>query len=244
MRLRSSGPSWRRLLAQVTVVGTALSGCSTQQVTVPLMPPLIPTPKPSVLWAESFDALDPHRWRNVEVHGFTHYAAVVLEGRACLKAHSQAVASILLTPVQFDPNVYEWLSWDWRVDKLVDGEALQRKDGSDAAARLYVYFETRALPWQKRNLDYVWSASLPVGTALESAYAPSSKILVVDSGPAFLGQWRHVERNIKEDYRRRFGKNPPRVIAIGMMTDTDNTATEALAYFDDVRVSRKSLVKP
>jgi len=126
---------------------------------------------------------------------------------------------------------------------LVEGEALDWKDGSDAAARVYVYFASRGLPWQKRNLDYVWSASLPVGTLLSSAYSSTSKILVVESGSASLGQWRTVERNLEDDFERAFGRQDlPDVIAIGLMSDTDNTGGDALAYFDELRVSRNPLV--
>jgi hypothetical protein len=101
-----------------------------------------------------------------------------------------------------------------------------------------VYFETPGLPWQKRNIDYVWSASLPVGTILSSAFSSSSKIIVVESGATALGQWRTVERNLEDDYEQCFGEDPPDVIAIGVMTDTDNTAGEAVAYYDDLHISK------
>jgi hypothetical protein len=204
----------------------------------PIISPLIPSPKPSMLFLEPFHVLDPQRWREVEVDGQTHYTVEALEGEQILKAHSRSGASILLCPFRFDPDIYEWLSWRWRVDRLVEEEDLSRKGGSDAAARVYVYFATQGLPWQKRNIDYVWSAHLPVGTLLSSAYSGQSKILVVDSGPAHLGKWRTVNRNIEEDYERCFGQDPPDVVAIGLMVDTDNTRSEALAYFDDLMISR------
>ena len=47
------------------------------------------------------------------------------------------------------------------------------------------------------------------------------------------------ERNVGEDYRRCFGGDPPEVIAIGLMSDTDDTGGHALAYFDELRVSRR-----
>ncbi|MDP3703841.1 MAG: DUF3047 domain-containing protein, partial [Candidatus Omnitrophota bacterium] len=125
-----------------------------------------------------------------------------------------------------------------RVDQLPTGEALERKDGSDAAARVYVYFETTGLPWQKRNIDYVWSATLPVGTILDSAFSSASKIIVVESGTGSVGQWRRVQRNLRADYARCFGEDPPDVVAIGVMTDADNTRGEALAYYDDLRISK------
>jgi hypothetical protein len=206
------------------------------------MPPLLPalpTPPPSIFWFEPFEALDPARWREVQVRRETHYQVVDLEARRCLAAHSQGGASILVAAVQFDPETYEWLSWDWRVDQFVEGEALDRKEGSDASARVYVYFDSPGLPWQKRNLDYVWSATLPVGTILASAFSAESKIIVAASGIA-VGEWRHIERNLEADYERCFGEDPPRVMAIGLMTDTDNTGVEARAYFDELRVSRHS----
>lgn len=215
------------------------SGCARQAVTLPLVSQLLAPPKPLTLFAEPFHQLDPAHWREVEVKGQTHYTIEELGGSRSLKAHSRAGASILLKPFRFDPDTYEWLSWRWRVDRLVEGEDLTRKDGSDCAARVYVYFDTEGLPWQKRSLDYVWSASLPVETILSSAFSKHSKIIVVESGPEHLGQWRQASRNIEEDYERCFGDDPPEVVAIGLMTDTDNTRSEAVAYFDDVTVSRK-----
>jgi hypothetical protein len=193
-----------------------------------------------IFWAESFDALRPEYWREVEVQRKTQYDVVEIEGRRCLRAWSRDGASILLSAVRFDPEAYEWLSWEWRVDQHVAGESLDRKEGSDVAARVYVYFDTAGLPWQKRSLDYVWSSTLPAGTILESAFASTSKIIVVESGAAHLGQWRRVERNLEDDYERCFGKSDlPHVIAIGLMSDTDNTGGEALAYFDELRVTRE-----
>lgn len=203
-----------------------------------LLPPLIPPPPASVVWEESFDALDPERWQHVKVHGATAYRIVEIDGRRCLLAESADSSSILLTEVSFNPRVSPWMSWTWRVDRFVEGEALERKSGSDASARLYVYFETPGLPWQKRNLDYVWSMVLPVGTSLSSAFTSQSHILVVETGAQPVGRWRTVKRHLAEDYQRSFGEEPSKVIAIGIMSDTDNTHGKAVAYFDDLRVSR------
>lgn len=192
-----------------------------------------------VLFRESFERLDLTQWREVPVKGRTIYAVTPLDGSTSLKAYSHAAASILVHPVNFDPHEYPWLSWRWRVDRLVDGEDLRHKRGSDASARVYVYFDTRGLPWQKRNLDYVWSRGLPVGTNVNSAYTNQSKLFVVESGSAHVGQWRSVSRNLVEDYRRVFGHEPPRAAAIGLMVDTDNTRSEAVAFFDDVLISRQ-----
>ncbi len=226
--------SWSAVLGALLVA----CGCGTRRVTIPVLPPLLERPTEPVLWHEPFDHVDPSRWREIEVKGQTTYEVVTVDGRSCLRAESRGGASILLAPLRFNPDKYEWLSWDWRVERHVDGEDLKRKQGSDAAARVYVYFDTPGLPWQRRNLDYVWSAVLPFGTLLSSAFSPTSKILVADSGPASGDGWRRVQRNLEEDYERVFGGHPPDVVAIGLMTDADNTGTHAVAYFDDMRISR------
>ena len=217
---------------------TLAAGCGGMRrgMTGPPAPPA--SPGVSIVWMEPFDELNSSRWRNVEVRGNSQYRAVSLDGRSCLRAESHATGSILLTTVRFEPKAYPWLMWQWRVDQLVQGEALDQPKGSDAAARVYVYFETQGLPWQKRNIDYVWSASLPVGTSLTSAYSPTSHIVVVESGADHAGQWRDAERNLAEDYRESFHEEPPGVIAIGLMTDSDNTGSESLAYFDEVRIGK------
>ena len=207
------------------------------QAISPLVSPLLIS-KPTELFRETFDSIDATRWREVEVKGQTRYTIEQQGDSKSLKAESQSGASILLCPFRFDPDTYDWLSWRWRVDRLVEQEDLRRKKGSDAAARVYVYFDTTGVPWQKRNIDYVWSANLPVGTVLPSAFSKSSMMIVVESGADHLGTWQTVSRDLKEDYRRCFGQGPPDVVAIGVMSDSDNTKGQAIAYFDDLVVTR------
>jgi hypothetical protein len=38
------------------------------------------------------------------------------------------------------------------------------------------------------------------------------------------------------DYERAFGRTPPEIIGIGLMTDTDNTGAEVTAYYGDIRL--------
>ena len=196
-------------------------------------------PEPATVFQEPFDRLDPARWREVAIKGATRYQIEPLDGAGSLQASSQSGASILITSLRVDPRTHPWLTWRWRVERFVEGEDLRRKEGSDASARVYAYFDTPGLPWQKRNIDYVWSATLPVGTILQSPYSKHSKILVVESGRDHPGTWRTVERNLLEDYRHCFGADPPMMVALGVMTDTDSTRTDALAYYDDLALARE-----
>jgi hypothetical protein len=72
-------------------------------------------------------------------------------------------------------------------------------------------------------LIYVWSNEIPVETALPSPQIERIRMIVVESGGARLGGWLHYRRNIVEDYRRAFGEDPGDIVAVGVLTDSDNT---------------------
>jgi len=54
-----------------------------------------------------------------------------------------------------------------------------------------------------------------------------------------VGEWMTEKRNILEDYRRLFGGEPPSIMAVGIMTDTDNTGESATAGYDDLKFTKK-----
>jgi hypothetical protein len=63
-------------------------------------------------------------------------------------------------------------------------------------------------------------------------------MIAVQSGPARAGEWLTERRDILADFRRAFGEEPPRIGAIAIMTDTDNTGAAATAWYDDLRLER------
>ncbi|HTG82237.1 MAG TPA: DUF3047 domain-containing protein, partial [Geobacteraceae bacterium] len=52
-----------------------------------------------------------------------------------------------------------------------------------------------------------------------------------------VGTWVCEERNVLEDYRRVFGKDPPQIGAVAVMTDTDDTRDEVTAWYGDIILS-------
>ena len=79
----------------------------------------------------------------------------------------------------------------------------------------------------------VWSSQLPAGSTWDSPYTPESKMVSLGRGP--LPEWRREEVDVAPDYRRLFGRTPPRVLAIAIMSDSDNSCARATAYFADFR---------
>lgn len=185
----------------------------------------------------------------------THYTLVEEEGIIVVRAVSDNAASGLIYPLRIDLKQYPVVQWRWKVSNVLDkGNALQ-KDGDDYPARLYITFDTEVdeLSWFEKlkvesyhllhgiypplaALNYLWANKLPVGTVLPNIYSARVKMFVVNSGETQLGEWVMQERNLYKDYVQAFGKAPTPVTGIAIMTDTDNTGEQAIAYYGDIRL--------
>jgi Protein of unknown function (DUF3047) len=179
---------------------------------------------------------------------------VVREGESwVLRAESDASASALYRPLDLDPKVHRILTWRWKVENVLAKADPRRKEGDDYPARVYVAFQydpAAASVWERsrywayrviygryppgRVLNYVWESRLPVGTVLDNAYTNRAKIVVVRSGAAEVGRWVTEQRDVYEDYRRLIGGEPPGIVGVALMTDTDDTGERAVAYYDAI----------
>ncbi len=153
---------------------------------------------------------------------------------------SKGSASAIFYRLKFDLAKYPHLSWKWRVEKFPDKTKVDdNKKRDDFAARVYVVFIGRFFS-NFKCVEYVWDENLPEGTILESPYAKQIKQLVIQSGPAKPEEWASESRNALEDYQKLFGQKPKnKVAAIAIMTDSEGTAGEAEAFFDDIRIGNK-----
>lgn len=135
----------------------------------------------------------------------------------------------------FKPQDFPILRWRWRAKQLPSGADERVKATNDSAAAVYVVFDSRILP---RAIKYVWSSMLPIGTKIDNPVYWRAKTVVLESGPAALGEWREETVNFYQDYKELFGDEPGEVQGIAILTDSDMTKTVAEAdYADFVLVS-------
>ncbi len=196
---------------------------------------------------------EPLTFRGVDRH--TRYTLTQDNGRTVIQANSHKAASALMRYLRVDPNRLPWIQWEWKIDHVIEGGDVTRKEGDDYAARIYVAFAfepDKAGWWQRmRNrsariatgrevpgtaLNYIWANRAPVETIVPNPFAPETMMIVLQSGNAAQGRWVMEKRNLLDDYERAFGRMPPEIIGIGLMTDTDNTGEEATAYYGDIRL--------
>lgn len=212
----------------------------------------------TVLFRENFDSLaqwEPLAFPKIKAH--STYTLVREGGKYVLKAESRASASALVYRRTF--NIYEnsRIRWRWKVTQLSDRGNPKEKAGDDYPIRVYVMFQydpdkvtlgdrliygaTKAIYGKyppHSTLNYVWTGHSLPERIIASPYTDKARIVILEKGKQRVGQWVEESVNVLEDYRQAFGKDPPAIAGIAVMSDTDNTGESAVAYLDFIEVGR------
>lgn len=163
----------------------------------------------------------------------TIYNFIKDNDKTVLSAHSIKSASGLIYNLNLDPKEYPTLKWSWKIDHIIKKGDEKLKDGDDFSVRVYVLFP-RGFFSKTRAICYVWANKLPKREHVVSPFTPNIITVAVDSGDELAGRWTLHQRNIYEDYRLLFGEEPPKIGAVALMTDTDNTGESTNGYYGDI----------
>lgn len=177
-------------------------------------------------------------------------------GRPALLVQAQRSVSVLRQ--QFSPAVpaVATLAFSWKVDALPEGADLKDAAAADAPVRILLAFDGDRSQWSARThrlselsrlltgeplpyatLSYVWSRDDAPETVLNNPRTDRIRKVVVDSGTAHLGQWRDHRRDVRADFVRAFGEEPGPLVAVALMTDTDNTASTLQAWYGALQLT-------
>lgn len=188
---------------------------------------------------ELFDGFKPawrEQWREQRLFAKpTRYEVITEAGHAVLHAVSRSANAGLVREVTRLAPAAARLHWRWKVRAALPGNTREReRAGDDYAARVFVVFETSVFPLWTRAINYVWAATEKSGAVFASPYTKNVGIVVLRSGDADAGQWQLEQRDVLADYQAFFGEPPSRISAVAVLVDTDNTASEAEAWFADL----------
>jgi hypothetical protein len=193
-------------------------------------------------------------WRPLQFPGVvrsTVYTPEPGDGFAAVRAASDCAGSALYLPVEFiDLHRTPQLHWKWRIEKGLPVHNERVASGDEFAARVYVMFEfdaTRASLWQRMRhavearlyggvvpgsaISYVWSTHEAAGNTWDNPYLPQEKMISLGSGP--LPQWADESVDVAADYRSLFGRSPPPLLAVAILTDSEDSCQLAIADFGD-----------
>ncbi len=182
-----------------------------------------------------FSSGDLAGWEQKSFSGTTVYNIVSDSGRKVLKATSNSSASGLVKKIKVDLNKTPVLNWSWKIDTQLKGLNEQSKAGDDYAARIYVIIDGGLFPWNSKAMNYVWSSNQARGATWGNAFLPkNAKMMAVKGQKGPVGAWQYEKRNVKEDFRKLYGKDLSKIDAVAVMTDTDNSKRKMTAAYGDI----------
>jgi hypothetical protein len=166
-----------------------------------------------------------------------------------VRAESNCAASGLVLPLDgIDLDRTPLLSWRWRVDRGLDISDEKVKGGDDFAARVYVMFRldpSRASTLLRLRhrvtellygeevpgsaLNFVWASRLAPGTVWNNPFEPSAKMIALARGAE--ASWRSETVDIAVRYAELFGVPAPPLLALAIMSDSDNSCQRTQARF-------------
>lgn len=162
-----------------------------------------------------------------------YYAVMADDDGQYLKLRTRNESLRLVIP---NSSTFDWdltrmpgLSWRWRPVTLPVGADEVRRDDTAGAIYVTFYFDWLRRP---RSIKYTHSTTLPVGTVVDRGVL---QVIVVSTGSVPGNDWVTVKRNVLEDYRRVFGKEPPsHPVSIAVWSDSDTTQSESEIDIDDI----------
>ena len=213
-------------------------GIAPRAKTLRLLPPMLlalaASAKADTLPVALFSAGDLSGWESHSFRDETRYDIVQLDGTKVLRAESNASASGLVKKLRVNLRHTPFLNWRWKVDGVLDGVDEQAKIGDDFAARIYLIVSGGLLFWRTFAMNYVWSNQQSVSSAWPNPFTDNAMMIAVRSGADQAGRWVSEKRDVRQDFRRVFGREVETIDAVALMTDTDNSGGHARAYYGDI----------
>jgi hypothetical protein len=198
-----------------------------------------------IFWVERFQGLKmvdgaPEGWN---LHVKEGDPAISLEksgDRTFLRLLSKNNSFGIKKNFEVDPKEYPFLNWKWKVTRLPEKGDFQKKETDDQAAQLYVAFPRFPAKLNTEFVCYYWESN-PANKGKEgtSVVWSKAKIIVLQAGKDRLNQWVTEKRNVYEDYKRLFGKEPPAVGGLGFYINSQHTHGEAESFLDEIYFSKK-----
>jgi hypothetical protein len=171
-----------------------------------------------------------------------------------IHAQAQAGASALRTTLAVDPQRFSALAWSWWVRNALPGTDLTLRTRDDCAARVmitYRFDSTQATLFERlrhrtlslranqelpyRILCYVWAGADTPARILRSPAARDIAIITLRSGNTEAGRWIEERVDHRRDYQTAFASEPPPIMGLVLMTDSDDTGASARAAYRELR---------
>ena len=174
----------------------------------------------------------PQGWKLKEKTGEAEFKILREDGETIAYFKSIAASFSLERPLSIDPKRYPYISWKWKVLRLPLGGDARLKRKNDQAAQIIIAFKGR------KTISYIWDTVAPEGSISDESIGwpinVKIKTITVKSGASDLNKWVSFKRNIVEDYKRLYHKNPPLIKGLRVQINSQHTGTVAETLFGKI----------
>lgn len=173
----------------------------------------------------------PSGWELTTHHGSAGLATVREDIGPALKFYADKSSFSIQKEIDVDLRQTPWLVWQWKVTALPEQGNFTNPNIDDQAAQIILGFSKRF--WELREtISYIWGNTFPIGTMGNTAVGDllpllQMKAVVVRSGKHDVGKWIVESRNVFEDYKQLYGKDPGTVVGVRIQINSQHTGAQA-----------------
>ena len=167
----------------------------------------------------------------------TKYTLGNNENGKYIKAEANNSASGLGKELKINLKKTPFLNITWKVEKDLTGIVENSKKGHDYAARVFVVKKTGATPLSNRAMNYVFSSNNDINTHHPSPFTKKSIDYVLSTTKEDLNEWVTVKVNVRDHFKKFHDLDLDDINGIAIMSDTDNSKLNAIAYYQNIYFS-------
>ena len=86
-------------------------------------------------------------------------------------------------------------------------------------------------------MNYVFSSNNSIGQNWNSPYTKKSMDYILSTTLDNLNEWVTVKANVREHFKKFYDLEVDAIDGVAVMTDTDNSKLQAIAYYQNIYFS-------
>ncbi len=179
----------------------------------------------------------PIGWELKENEGAPQITIVKENNDHVLHLESDKASFGLTKEIDVDLKQYPFINFRWKAVELPKGGDFRQKDTDDQAGQLYVVFGTFKLT--AKIVGYLWENKAPKFTTGVSPAWGKTRLIVLQSGSENIGKWIWEKRNVSDDYKALFEKEPSKANLISIFINSQHTKSRAECYYGEIYFSKR-----
>ncbi|MCM8528223.1 MAG: DUF3047 domain-containing protein [Lentisphaeraceae bacterium] len=130
---------------------------------------------------------------------------------------------------------HDIVSWKWKVRQNPKGGDVRKGSTDDQAIQVLLAFEGKYI------ISYIWDPTAPVGHSKDSSipFLVAQKILVLESGDKNLDKWVDIRRNYKEDFKKLYKKDAPKLVGVAVQINSQHTDSKCESFLSPITFLEK-----